>query len=80
MKFLIFNILVFFALGYQLTSNSNQNFKSWFTDKKDQITNLSKKDYVDKLKTAVSSNTDNSAKKNLSENKLFTKLIYLGKI
>ena len=37
MKFLIFNILVFFALGYLLTSNSNQNFKSWFTDKKDQI-------------------------------------------
>ena len=68
MKFLIFNILVFFALGYLLTSNSNQNFKSWFTDKKDQITNLSKKDYVDKLKTAVSSNTDNSPKKNLSEN------------
>ena len=70
MKFLIFNILVFFALGYLLTSNSNQNFKSWFTDKKDQITNLSKKDYVDKLKTAVSSNTDNTAKKNLSENKI----------
>ena len=70
MKFLIFNILVFFALGYLLTSNSNQNFKSWFTDKKDQITNLSKNDYVDKLKTAVSSNTDNSAKKNLSENKV----------
>ena len=70
MKFLIFNILVFFALGYLLTSNSNQNFKSWFTDKKDQITNLSKKDYVDKLKTAVSSNTDNSAKKNLSESRI----------
>ena len=70
MKFLIFNILVFFALGYLLTSNSNQNFKSWFTDKKDQITNLSKKDYVDKLKTAVSSNTDNSTKKNLSENRI----------
>ena len=70
MKFLIFNILVFFALGYLLTSNSNQNFKSWFTDKKDQITNLSKKDYVDKLKTAVSSNSENSAKKNLSENKV----------
>ena len=70
MKFLIFNILVFFALGYLLTSNSNQNFKSWFTDKKDQITNLSKKDYVDKLKTAVSSNTDNSAKRNLSENRI----------
>ena len=70
MKFLIFNILVFFALGYLLTSNSNQNFKSWFTDKKDQITNLSKKDYVDKLKTAVSSNTDNSAKKNISENRI----------
>ena len=70
MKFLIFNILVFFALGYLLTSNSNQNFKSWFTDKKDQITNLSKKDYVDKLKTAVSSNTDSTAKKILSENKI----------
>ena len=70
MKFLIFNILVFFALGYLLTSNSNQNFKSWFTDKKDQITNLSKKDYVNKLKTAVSSNSENSAKKNLSENKV----------
>ena len=70
MKFLIFNILVFFALGYLLTSNSNQNFKSWFTDKKDQITNLSKKDYVDKLKTAVSSNIENSDKKNLNENKV----------
>ena len=70
MKFLIFNILVFFALGYLLTSNSNQNFKSWFTDKKDQITNLSKKDYVDKLKTAVSSNSENSTKKNLTENKV----------
>ena len=70
MIFLIFNILVFFALGYLLTSNSNQNFKSWFTSKKDQITNLSKKDYVDKLKTAVSSNTDNSSKKNLSENRI----------
>ena len=69
MKFLIFNILVFFALGYLLTSNSNQNFKSWFTDKKDQITNLSKKDYVDKLKTAVSSNSENLVKKNLSESK-----------
>ena len=70
MKFLIFNILVFFALGYLLTSNSNQNFKSWFTDKKDQITNLSKKDYVDKLKTAVSSNTENSAEKQFGENKM----------
>ena len=80
MKFLIFNVLVFFALGYLLTSNSNQNFKSWFSDKKDQITNLSKKDYVDKLKTAVSSNNtpiknkmstiNNTAKKNLSENKI----------
>ena len=70
MKFLIFNILVFFALGYLLTSNSNQNFKSWFTDKKDKITNLSKKDYVDKLKTAVSSNTDSTTKKKLSENKI----------
>ena len=69
MKFLIFNILVFFALGYLLTSNSNQNFKSWFTDKKDQITNLSKKDYVNKFKTAVSSNNENSSKKNLNENK-----------
>ncbi len=69
MKFLIFNILVFFALGYLLTSNSNQNFKSWFADKKYQITNLSKKDYVDKLKTAVSSNSENSGKTNLSENK-----------
>ena len=70
MKFLIFNILVFFALGYLLTSKSNQNFNSWFTHKKDQITNLSKKDYVDKIKTAVSSNTDNSEKKNLSKNKI----------
>ena len=70
MKFLIFNILVFFALGYLLTSNSNQNFKNWFNDKKDQITNLSKKDYVDKLKNAVSSNSENSAEKNLSENKV----------
>merc|ERR1712054_581598 len=70
MKFLIFNVLVFFALGYLLTSNSNQNFKSWFTDKKDQITNLSKKDYVDKFKTAVSSNTENSPVKQFGKNKI----------
>ena len=70
MKFLIFNVLVFFALGYLLTSNSDQNFNSWFSDKKDQITNLSKKDYVDKLKTAVSSNSENSTKKNLTKNKV----------
>ena len=70
MKFLIFNILVFFALGYLLTSNSNQNFKSWFSYKKDKITNLYKKDYFDKLKTAVSSNSESSVKTNLSENKI----------
>ena len=58
MKFLIFNIIVFFALGYILTSQPNENFKSWISNKKNQISKLSKEDYTEKLKAAIK--TDNS--------------------
>lgn len=53
MKFLIFNIIVFFALGYILTSQPNENFKSWISNKKNQISKLSKEDYTEKLKAAI---------------------------
>ena len=43
MKFLIFNIIVFFALGYILTSQPNENFKSWISNKKIKSLNFQKK-------------------------------------
>ena len=56
MKFLIFNAIVFCSLGYLLTSSPNQNFNQWFVDKKDKMVNLSKEDYINKMKSAVSKN------------------------
>jgi len=56
MKFLIFNAIVFCSLGYLLTSSPNQNFNQWFVDKKDKMANLSKEDYINKMKSAVSKN------------------------
>ena len=56
MKFLIFNAIVFCSLGYLLTSSPNQNFNQWFVDKKDKMVNLSKEDYIKKMKSAVSKN------------------------
>ena len=37
MKFLIFNIIVFFSLGYLLTSKPNENFNEWFGNTKNKI-------------------------------------------
>ena len=42
MKFLIFNIIVFFSLGYLLTSKPNENFNQWFGNTKDKISQISK--------------------------------------
>ena len=44
MKFLIFNLIVFSALGYMLTASPNENFIDWFHKKKDMVTNLTKED------------------------------------
>ena len=56
MKFLIFNIIVFFSLGYLLTSKPNENFKAWFSNSKDKITQISKKEIVSTIKKATSEN------------------------
>lgn len=53
MKFLIFNLIVFCALGYMLTASPNENFLDWFHKKKDMVTNLTKEDYLKKVKHAV---------------------------
>jgi H2-forming N5,N10-methylenetetrahydromethanopterin dehydrogenase-like enzyme len=55
MKFLIFNIIVLCSLGYLLTSNPNENFKQWFSNTKDKVTNLTKKEIVTTFKKATSS-------------------------
>ena len=60
MKFLIFNIIVFFALGYILTSQPNENFKSWISNKKNQISKLSKEDYTEKFKAAIQTDKSKS--------------------
>ena len=41
MKFLIFNIIVFCALGYLLTSKPNENFNQWVSNTKNKISNIS---------------------------------------
>ena len=54
MKFLIFNIIVFFSLGYLLTSKPNENFKAWFSSSKDKISQISQKEIVSTIKKATS--------------------------
>ena len=56
MKFLIFNIIVFLSLGYLLTSKPNENFRAWFSNSKDKISQISKKEIVSTLKKATSEN------------------------
>ena len=62
MKFLIFNLIVFSALGYMLTASPNENFIDWFHEKKDMVTNLTKEDYIEKAKNAVKSRTEKVSK------------------
>ena len=62
MKFLIFNLIVFSALGYMLTASPNENFIDWFHKKKDMVTNLTKEDYIKKAKNAVKSGTEKVSK------------------
>ena len=62
MKFLIFNLIVFCALGYMLTASPNENFIDWFHKKKDMVTNLTKEDYIEKAKNAVKSTTEKVSK------------------
>ena len=62
MKFLIFNLIVFSALGYMLTASPNENFIDWFHKKKDMVTNLTKEDYIEKAKNAVKSRTEKVSK------------------
>ena len=53
MKFLVFNIIVLFSLGYLLTSKPNENFSDWTSDKKNKISNLSKDQIVSTIKKAT---------------------------
>jgi len=53
MKFLVFNIIVLFSLGYLLTSKPNENFSDWASDKKNKISNLSKDQIVSTIKKAT---------------------------
>lgn len=53
MKFLVFNIIVLFSLGYLLTSKPNENFSDWALDKKNKISNLSKDQIVSTIKKAT---------------------------
>ena len=73
MKFLIFNVIVFFSLGYLLTSKPNENFKAWFSNSKDRISQISKKEIVSTIKKATSENKpvikDYAANKNKYEYK-----------
>ena len=62
MKFLIFNLIVFSALGYMLTASPNENFIDWFHKKKDMVTNLTKEDYIEKAKNAVKPRTEKVSK------------------
>ncbi len=69
MKFLIFNIIVFFSLGYLLTSKPNENFNQWFGNTKDKISQISKKDIVSTIKKATSKSNDEEILKTSNNNK-----------
>jgi len=59
MKFLIFNILVSFSLGYLLFSKPNENFNEWIGNAKTKISEITKKEIISSLKKA----TNNKIKK-----------------
>ena len=52
MKFLIFNIIVFCALGYLLTSKPNENFNQWVSNTKNKISKISKDEVISTIKKA----------------------------
>ena len=53
MKFLIFNVIVFCALGYLLTSKPNENFNQWISNTKNKISNISKDEVISTIKKAT---------------------------
>ena len=64
MKFLIFNIIVSFSLGYILFSNPNENFNEWIGNTKTKISQISKKEIISTLQKATTNKSeDNKTKK-----------------
>ena len=59
MKFLIFNIIVSFSLGYLLFSKPNENFNEWIGNAKTKVSEITKKEIISSLKKA----TNNKIKK-----------------
>ena len=53
MKFLIFNIIVFCALGYLLTSKPNENLNQWLSNTKNKISNISSDEVISTIKKAT---------------------------
>ncbi len=53
MKFFIFNVIVFCALGYLLTSKPNENFNQWISNTKNKISNISKDEVISTIKKAT---------------------------
>ena len=70
MKFLIFNIIVFFSLGYLLTSKPNENFNQWFGNTKNKISQISKNEIVSTIKKATSKNKKQENLKNVDNKKV----------
>jgi len=81
MKFLIFNIIVFLSLGYLLTSKPNENFKAWFSNSKNKISQISKKEIISTFKKATSENKlvtkDYAEEKNNDEDKNRNKELHI---
>tara|TARA_B110000238_G_scaffold190111_1_gene222938 strand:+ start:89 stop:625 length:537 start_codon:yes stop_codon:yes gene_type:complete len=53
MKFLIFNIIVSFSLGYLLFSKPNENFNEWIGNAKTKVSEITKKEIISSLKKAT---------------------------
>ena len=81
MKFLIFNIIVFLSLGYLLTSKPNENFKAWFSNSNNKISQISKKEIISTFKKATSENKlvtkDYAEEKNNDEDKNRNKELHI---
>ena len=69
MKFLIFNIIVFFSLGYLLTSKPNENFNEWVGNTKNKFSQISKNEIISTIKKATSKNKEQINLKNLENKK-----------
>ena len=67
MKFLIFNIIVFCALGYLLTSKPNENFNQWVSNTKNKISKISKDEVISTIKKATKETKTNNE---MNENKV----------